>query len=127
VREVESRIASCEYNVALATIWQQVLDPANRYIDRTKPFELAKKDRAACLRVLANLAEALRVAAILTKPFIPAASQKIYAGFNYATSYDVLRFEDASPGTTRRSELCVTAKLKDGKVEPLFPRIDLKA
>ena len=124
VRDVQSRIESCEYNIALATIWQQVLDPANRYIDRTKPFELAKKDRAACLRVLANLAEVLRVAAILTKPFIPAASQKIYGGFNYSKRYDAVAFDDAAAPAAGPVEFHVTAELKDGKVLPLFPRIE---
>ena len=102
-----------------------MLDPANRYIDRTKPFELAKADRPACLRVLANLAESLRVAAILTKPLIPAASRKIYGGFDYAKSFDSLRFEDVT-GQRSAVDLRVTAELKDGKVPPLFPRIELK-
>jgi methionyl-tRNA synthetase len=125
VREVQSRIEACEYNVALATIWQQVLDPANRYIDRTKPFELAKTDKDACQRVLVNLAEAVRLAAILTKPFIPATSQKLYGGFNYPTPYDTIRFAHTTAPTPPRG-LRVTAELKDGKVPPLFPRIETK-
>jgi len=127
VRDVQSRIESCEYNVALATIWQQVLDPANRYIDRTKPFELAKKDKDACKRVLVNLAEAIRIAAILTKPFIPATSQKLYGGFNYAMTYDSIRFEHAATQPQEPADLRVTAELKDGKVSPLFPRIETSA
>jgi methionyl-tRNA synthetase len=123
VREVKARIEACEYNIALAAIWQQLLDPANRYIDRTKPFELAKKDKDACRRVLVNLAEVLRVAAILTKPFIPATSQKLYRGFNFATTYDDLELDHAAKPMAA-SSLCVTADLKDGKVPPLFPRIE---
>jgi methionyl-tRNA synthetase len=126
VREVQSRIESCEYNVALATMWQQILDPANRYIDRTEPFKLAKTDRAACQRVLINLAEALRIAAILTKPFLPAASARIYSGFNFAAPYDTARFEHASAPAPQPTGLRVTAELKDGKVPPLFPRIEMK-
>jgi methionyl-tRNA synthetase len=125
VRDVQARIESCDYHQALGAIRQHVLDPANRYIDRTKPFELAKKDRDACRQVLANLAEALRVAAILMKPFIPASSQRLYAGFNYPVPYEAVRIEHAAqPGLP--SELRVTAALSDGKVSPLFPRIETK-
>jgi len=125
VRDVQQRVESCEYNLALAAIWQQVLDPANRYIDRTKPFELAKKDRDACGRVLCQLAEALRVGAILMKPFIPIAAAKIYGGFNYSTPFGEVRFEDAWDCRARASDLQVTAELRDGKVPPLFPRIEV--
>jgi methionyl-tRNA synthetase len=124
VRQIQAHIEQCEYNLALALIWQRVLDPANRYIDRTKPFELAKKDREACRRVLVNLADALRVAAILTKPFIPAASQTVYGGFNYSGDFAEARFEHTIARPAQGTDLHVTARLTDGKVAPLFPRIE---
>jgi methionyl-tRNA synthetase len=126
VRDVSSGIKRCEYNNALWVIWHGLLDPANRYIDRMKPFELAKTDRAACLNVLSNLAETLRVAAILTKPFIPAASAKIYAAFSYPKPYVSVCFDDAS-SVTVPAELRVTSVLMGGKVPPLFPRIEASA
>jgi methionyl-tRNA synthetase len=122
--KIKSRIEQCEYNVALATICQDILDPANKYIEQMKPWVLAKTDSAACLRVLANLAEAVRVAAILTKPFIPSASQKLYAGFSYPQPYETVRFEDAARRPAQQTDLRVTAELKDGKVPALFPRIE---
>ncbi len=118
-----SSMSACEYPSALASIWQSTLDPANRHIDRTKPFELAKKDREACRKVLAGLAVALRTTAILIKPFLPATAETIYGGFNWPTSFGALRLDavlDPLPGLSLR----VTAPLRDGKVVPLFPRIE---
>ena len=72
-------------------IWLEVLDAANRYIEVTEPFKLIKTDREACKAVLVNLAEALRVVAILIKPFLPRTAETFYSAFN---------FGDAGPGKT---------------------------
>ena len=127
VREIQTRFEACEYNVALTIVWQHILDPANRYIDRTKPFELIKTDREACQRVLVNLAEVLRAAAILLKPVLPATAQKIYRGFNYPGDFNTARLEHIASPPLLPSELQVTAELKDGRVPPLFPRIEQNA
>jgi methionyl-tRNA synthetase len=123
--KIKSHVERCEYHVALGTIWQDLLDPANQYIERMQPWSLAKSDLGACARVLRNLAEAVRVAAILTKPFIPTASERLYAGFSYSKPYNTLRVDDALPLSDQASELRVTAELRDGKVPPLFPRIEI--
>ena len=58
---LRGQIGSFEYNVALQRIWRDVVDAANRYIQETEPFKLAKTDLAACRAVLVNLADWLRV------------------------------------------------------------------
>ena len=83
-------IASFEYSPALQRIWRDVVDSANRYIQETEPFKLAKTDLEACRGVLVNLADWLRVAAILIKPFLPRTAETFYRAFN---------FEGTRPGT----------------------------
>ena len=56
----------------------------------TSPFKLIKTDLEACKAVLVNLAEALRVVAILIKPFLPKTSETFYSAFN---------FDELAPGT----------------------------
>ena len=56
------------------------IDTANKYIDQTAPFKLAK-DPAQANRldeVLYNLAEACRVLAVLLWPFLPGMAEKIH-------------------------------------------------
>ena len=113
--------------MALQRIWLEVLDAANRYIDATAPFKLAKTDLEACKAVLVNLAEALRVVAILIKPFLPRTAETFYRAFNFeeAQPWDRVGYRDAS----RRPaplELRVTAPLSGGKPTPLFPKIEDK-
>ena len=50
-------VGSFEYNVAIAADLAEVVDSANRYIQETKPFKLAKTDLEACRAVLVNLAD----------------------------------------------------------------------
>src|SRR5205814_652147 len=44
VADLRARIEAFEYSVALQRIWLEVLDAANRYIDATAPFKLARTD-----------------------------------------------------------------------------------
>ena len=105
-----------------------MLDAANRYIEATKPFSLAKTDLEATKVVMVNLAESLRVVAILLKPFLPRTAETFYRAFNFddARPWASARYNDAidrPPGP----DLRVTAELVGGKPTPLFPKIDLKA
>ena len=128
VDDLRASMGSFGYNVALQRIWNEVLDAANRYIDTTKPFTLAKTDLDATRVVLVNLAEALRVIAILIKPFLPTTAATFYRAFNFqdAQPWEVVSYAS----TLNRPEgpdLSVTAELMGGKPAPLFPKIDLKA
>jgi methionyl-tRNA synthetase len=124
VADLRGRLGAFEYNVALQRIWLEVLDAANRYIDATAPFKLAKTDLNACKAVLINLAEAVRVIAILIKPFLPGTAATFYRSFNFEDerAWDKVGYADV---LTRGAalDLHVTAPLAGGKPAPLFPKI----
>jgi methionyl-tRNA synthetase len=124
VAELRTSIGAFEYNVVLQRIWLEVLDAANRYIDATAPFKLARTDLAACKSVLINLAEALRVIAILIKPFLPATAEVFYRSFNFEETgaWAQVGFDDALRPAVL-ADLHVTAALHSGKPAPLFPKI----
>jgi methionyl-tRNA synthetase len=127
VAELRAQVGAFEYNLALQRIWLEVLDAANRYIDATAPFKLAKTDPAACKAVLVNLAEAIRVIAILIKPFLPGTAQTFYRAFNFeeGRAWDEVGYVDAL-SRTGGLELEVTAPLVAGKPTPLFPKIETR-
>ncbi len=74
-----------------------MIDSANRYIQETEPYKLAKTDLDSCRAVLLNLADALRVAAILIKPFLPRTAQTFYEAFNFGevTPWELVRYANA--------------------------------
>ena len=58
----------------------RLIQRANKYIDETMPWALAKdpNQRERLATVLYNLAEVIRVSAVLISPFMPDTAQKIY-------------------------------------------------
>jgi methionyl-tRNA synthetase len=64
------------FHKALELIWNVVGD-ANRYVDEQAPWTLKKTDPPRMATVLYVLAETIRHLAILTQPFMPAASAAI--------------------------------------------------
>jgi len=128
ISEIRELTASFQFNVALQRIWSDILDPTNRFIQTTEPFKLAKTDIEACRVVLVNLAEVLRVVAILIKPFLPRTAETFYRAFNFDDfrPWPDVRFDHAFDSSGPLPELRVTASLVAGKPAPLFPKIDMK-
>jgi methionyl-tRNA synthetase len=123
VQAVQEEIAACRYNVALDRIMLEVVYPANQYADRNEPWKVVKTDKAAAAKVLYAMAETLRVASILLKPFLPRGAEAIYRSFNFATPWEQVRYEHAWDRPAQTQDLRVLAQLEGGKVKPLFPRI----
>ena len=114
----EKDMDAMEINSAIKGVWA-LISRANKYIDETAPWILAKDEaKAARLQtVMYNLAETLRVVAILVAPFIPSTSPKIYTQLGLEVPAEFL-LTDAEFG-----------KIADGtkvqKGEPLYPRIEI--
>lgn len=123
VAEVRAHVEACQYSLALDKIWLQVLDPANRYTEENKPWQLVKSDKDAAKTLLLDLAEPLRVATILLKPFLPRGTETIYRSFNFATPWEKVRYADTAAAMTLTEDLRLLVTLDGGKVEPLYPRI----
>jgi methionyl-tRNA synthetase len=128
VEELRGLIGSFEYNVAIQRIWSEVLDRANRYIQTTEPFKVVKTNPESARAILVNLAEAIRIIAILIKPFLPRTAETYYRAFNFeeTTPWDRVSYADALR-PLRQEGLHVTAPLSAGKPAPLFPKIESKA
>lgn len=124
VQQVQAHIEACQYSLALEKILRQVLDPANQYAEKQAPWKLVKTDLVGAKHVLYDMVEQLRIAAVLLKPFLPKAAETIYRGFNFPQPWEKVRYEDVWVHPLQVEDLRVLAQLKDGKVEPLFPRIN---
>jgi methionyl-tRNA synthetase len=123
VEAIGRHTEACQYNQALERVWRNLLDPANQYAERNEPWKLVKSDKAAAKGVLLALAEQLRRAAILLKPFLPRTTETIYRGFNFSQPWEKVAYDDVWRAPTQAADLRITAALEGGKVKPLFPRI----
>ncbi len=104
-------IDGVELTNALDEIWQRVRR-LNRYVEEQAPWQLAKDPaRAADLdRVLATLAEGLRVVSVLLHPYLPASTAKLL---------QALGAPDVSLAGAR---LGAGAVGRVAQIEPLFPK-----
>ena len=76
----------------------RIVDAANEYIASTEPWALAREaDKAGELSaVLFDVAEALRVAAVLLLPIMPASAAEILRRVGETKAPDAIRLEDAA-------------------------------
>lgn len=107
-----------EINSAIKGVWA-IISRANKYIDETAPWILVKDEtKAARLQtVMYNLAETLRIVAILIAPFIPSTSPKIFTQLGLTVPEEFLLAEAVWGG--------IADGTKVQKGEPLYPRIEV--
>ncbi len=123
-------IDDCLLHDALASLWWYA-GVANKFVDASKPWELAKAWKAgdegagATLRgVLGTLVEASRLLGLAVAPFLPATAPRILAQLGYAWPYAA----DGNGGPPLFDELRWGAHAGEAgtltNAEPLFPRLD---
>ncbi len=118
---LERAFEALEFHVALEAV-RQVVAQANRYVDATQPWVLARSDRVRLGTVLYTLLETLRLVAEALWPVMPSAAERMAAqlGVTLAPGGTWL----ASPprwGARRPGERVTT------QPTPLFPRLEERA
>ncbi|MGX6970443.1 methionine--tRNA ligase [Vagococcus bubulae] len=108
-----------EFNIALSEVWR-LISRANKYIDETEPWNLAKDEekQTELNSVMVHLAESLRISAILLQPIMTQAPKEIFSqlGLDVETvSMIDIRFGEFPSGTKVVS-----------KGTPIFPRLDVE-
>ncbi|KRL60827.1 methionine--tRNA ligase [Latilactobacillus fuchuensis] len=107
-----------KFSDALDAAWQ-LISRANKYIDETQPWVLAKdaSRKTELDSVLAHLAESLRIVALLLQPVMTHAPREMFA--QLGLDFDVASQRDLTYGAFP-SDIQVVAK-----GTPIFPRLDL--
>ena len=110
-----------DINAAIKVVWA-LISRTNKYIDETSPWALAKDEakKSRLNTVLYNLAETLRITAILITPFMPMTGPKIWAQLGLTSDFGALTFDDAKGWGKLPADITVA------KPEPIFPRIEDK-
>ncbi len=116
--KVEEAVENAQLSKALEEIFK-VVSRANKYIDETAPWVLAKDEanKARLCAVLYNLLETIRITSTLLYPFMPTTMPKVWQQIG-ATNGEA-SYENAD----KFSVLSPVVKVNKGEV--LFPRIDM--
>ncbi len=119
IAQYEAHMESYQFSVALNDVFR-LLDRANKYIDETAPWILAKSEdtKPRLLTVMKNLCECIRIGAVLLTPFMPASAEKIL---------DLLNIPASARGLDARCYCADDKAVWNTQVgAPLFPRIDME-
>ena len=115
VRRVEERLARLQVSDAVAAVFELV-KRANKFIEEEAPWQLHRSGDPRLADVLYDLAESLRITAVLLKPFLLEAPNAIYRQLGLGDA-EGARLADAAWGG-----LASGTKVERG--EPIFPRIE---
>ena len=117
VANYEKHMDKFQFSNALAEVFR-LLDRANKYIDETTPWILAKSEdtKPRLNTVMKNLCEAIRISAILICPFMPDSAKAILDQLNVA--------EEGRAWEARG--YCADKVWTTSTGAALFPRIDME-
>ena len=115
----ETHMEKYAFHNALSEVFK-VTSRANKYIDETAPWVLAKDENqlSRLAAVLYNLVETIRICTIMLRPFIPDSCEKIFGQIGVAaehTDFDSAASFGALPKST---------VVKKGEI--IFPRLDME-
>jgi methionyl-tRNA synthetase len=117
VSRSREQLEAMDLSGALETVWTFVRR-LNRYVEEQAPWKLAKTGEEAALdATLWDLAEGLRLLAVLLHPFVPATSAEMLARLGLGPGPDAVAWTQAAWGLLP-SDAVVAAGA------PLFPRIE---
>jgi len=118
ITSYQEEMEKMQFSSALTNVWK-LISRANKYIDETAPWKLAKEEdkKAELSSVMVHLAESLRIAATLLQPFLTHAPKKIFTQ---------LGLKDEQVGDWDTVEF---GRFPEGikvieKGTPIFPRLD---
>ncbi|HET8526741.1 MAG TPA: class I tRNA ligase family protein, partial [Actinomycetota bacterium] len=119
VRRYDELMSSIALSQALGAVWD-VVGRANGYLVEKEPWKIAGKEgrREELAGILYAAAETLRILAILIRPIMPTAAQRLWDQLGIDRPLDEQRFPQAvrwgglQPGT------------RTSKGEALFPRLE---
>lgn len=120
IADYQVEMENMQFSSALSAVWT-LISRANKYIDETEPWKLAKDEekKVELASVMVHLAESLRVSAILLQPFLTHAPKAIF------TQLGVEGEAARDWATVQFGSFPEQAQVVP-KGTPIFPRLDME-
>ncbi|MBI5207242.1 MAG: methionine--tRNA ligase [Candidatus Firestonebacteria bacterium] len=122
IQEIPDILSHIRLNELLIKIWG-IISKANKYIEVTAPYSLAKKPECnkRLFTIMYNLLEVLRIISILIYPFMPQTAEKMKRQLGYEDHY----FAQKNLNYSGKWGLMISGT-NINKEGPLFPRIEIE-
>ena len=117
--KLEQLMDQLQYSNALTELWKYIAR-ANKYIDETAPWSLAKDGRQDRLgTVMYNLLESIRIVSVLLLPFMPRTPARIWQQLGISQMSELHTWQSVQEFGA------LPAGIKTAPGELLFPRLEL--
>jgi methionyl-tRNA synthetase len=120
-QEATAKLENLDFSAYLIAV-MKLVSRANKYIDETEPWLLAKEEskKNRLATVMYNLTESIRIILTMLAPAMPTLPERTNRQMQVLADPDQIRWEDAG----RWGLVNSGGEVKKGEI--LFPRIDLK-
>ncbi|QQD84648.1 methionine--tRNA ligase [Jeotgalicoccus sp. ATCC 8456] len=120
ISEYETAMENMKFNTALRAVWT-IISRSNKYIDETSPWVLAKDEakKEELGNVMVHLAENIRIAAVLLKPYLPHGPKEIFKQLNIVD-------EDQQTYDSTLTYGVIKPAGALSKPNPIYPRLDVE-
>ncbi len=120
ISEYETAMENMKFNTALRAVWT-IISRSNKYIDETSPWVLAKDEakKEELGNVMVHLAENIRIAAVLLKPYLPHGPKEIFKQLNIVD-------EDQQTYDSTLTYGIIKPAGALSKPNPIYPRLDVE-
>lgn len=117
----EKGMENMELSESIKKVWA-FISRANKYIDETAPWVLAKdpEKKQVLANTMYNLAESLRIISILISPYMPTTAERIWKQLNQEGEFSEVQLSEAYAWGSIPDGHAV------GEPEQLFPRIEVE-
>jgi len=121
VKYFADNMEKMELSLTIKKVWA-FISRANKYIDETAPWALAKDEtkKQELANVMYNLAESLRQISVMISPFMPITAERIWKQLNLEGDFADVQLADIQAWGG------IAAGHKVGTPEQLFPRIEVE-
>ncbi|OQX51770.1 MAG: methionine--tRNA ligase [Candidatus Cloacimonas sp. 4484_209] len=125
-KKMEDRIERFELKKGIK-ILMELAKEANRYFDRTKPWEVFKKDRERCGEIINTCVQVVDGIATLSQPYLPFTSEKILKMLNKeVTEWDEIGTMKVKSGKGINEVKILFNKVEDEAIKIEQQKIGLK-
>jgi methionyl-tRNA synthetase len=117
VEDYTAKMGALELHTALMSVWS-LISALNKYIDKSAPWELAKKDRERLASVMYHIMESIRIVSVLIFPIMPSISRSIL---------DLMGIDGIIPLKDLNSFGQLKPGVRISQAQALFPRVEKMA
>ena len=129
IKEIDESISKCHFKEGMKKI-MRIAQIGNQYLNNSQPWKLIKENKEKAANVMHVCARIVKILAIVSHPYMPKSSDKIWKMLGYDDSIELHRWEEAFEDVEENEIPSPVPLFKKIELEDIiadeFSRLDLR-